>query len=81
MKKNTIRKIASECGCSTSTVMKWIKYYKQNQNENEKRGILDNEAIMKQINNINLNRKTRKSKSSIIRNVANFISKKQKNRR
>ena len=24
LKKNTIRKIANECNCSTSTVIKWI---------------------------------------------------------
>ena len=36
---------------------------------------------MKQINNVNLNRKARKSKSSIIRKVANFISKKCANKK
>ena len=75
LKKNTIRKIANECNCSTRTVIKWIKHYKAN-NEGDKRIITDDKSILKKINDLDLSRKATKRKSSILKKVANFISKK-----
>ena len=60
LKRNTIRKIADECKCSTRTVMKWINHYRMKL-ENEKNNVvLDNESILNKINNIDLSRKSRK---------------------
>ena len=59
LKKNTIRKIAEVCNCSTRTVMKWVKYYRKEM-ESEKKEVLDNESILRRINNIDLGRKLRK---------------------
>ena len=75
LKKNTIRNIAYELNCSTRTVIKWIKHYKAN-NEGDKRIITDDKSILKKINDLDLSRKATKRKSSILKKVANFISKK-----
>jgi len=80
LKKNTIRKIAEVCNCSTRTVMKWVKYFRKEMGDEKKEVLLDNESILKRINNIDLGRKSRKQKSSILRKVANYISKKCSNK-
>ena len=68
LKKNTIRNIANECNCSTPTVIKWIKHYKAN-NEDDKRIISDDKSILKKINNLDLSRKATKRKSSILKKL------------
>ena len=80
LKKNTIRKIAEVCNCSTRTVMKWVKYFRKEMGDEKKEVLLDNESILKRINNIDLGRKSRKQKSSILKKVANYISKKCSNK-
>ena len=62
LKKNTIRKIANECNCSTRTVIKWIKHYKAN-NEGDKRIISKDKSILKIINTLDLSRIATKRKS------------------
>lgn len=60
LKKNTIRKIAEVCNYSTRTVMKWVKYFRKGMGDEKKEVLLDNESILKRINNIDLGRKSRK---------------------
>ena len=46
------------CNCFTHTAMKWVKYYWKGIGC-EKKEVLDNESILKRINNIDLGRKVR----------------------
>ena len=60
--------------------MKWVKYFRNEMGGEKKEVLLDNESILKRINNIDLGRKSRKKKSSILRKVTNYISKKCSNK-
>lgn len=79
LRKNKVTVIAQEFHSSTRTVLKWIKYYK-NENGNDKIVDSDKESILKKKNKLNLSKKPTKRKSSILKKFANFISKKCANK-
>ena len=79
LRKNTIRKIANICNCSTKTVVKWIKIYKETKTDNRKDN-MNEERILNEIKNVNLKRKKRKGIITITKKVRNYIYKKCANK-